>query len=200
MVLFLWAKNRIDSSALWFVFTEMETNYSLNEKSLLTLWFHRKAGSAFYVWLICLRSFSVAQYRPGLLFCILGSTAGSCEPLYLRRLWFGFYFRKLGKKSTLPFWQAYYACIPQCILGLCNLERLPDSSHSYLDFLLFQMVGVVPHYIIIGVQFTSASGITILNHGMAGYIVHSLGFVVEHKHLIQDQAWQIWLLLKNLHS
>ena len=69
-------------------------------------WFHRKAGSAFYVWLICLRSFSVAQYRPGLLFCILGSTAGSCEPLYLRRLWFGFYFRKLGKKSTLPFWQA----------------------------------------------------------------------------------------------
>ena len=37
MVLFLWAKNRIDSSALRFVFTEMETNYSLNGKSLLTL-------------------------------------------------------------------------------------------------------------------------------------------------------------------
>ena len=35
---FLWAINRIDSSALQFVFAEMETNYSLNEKSLLTLW------------------------------------------------------------------------------------------------------------------------------------------------------------------
>ncbi len=34
---FLWAINRIDSSALQFVFAEMETNYSLNEKSLLTL-------------------------------------------------------------------------------------------------------------------------------------------------------------------
>ena len=40
----------------------------------------------------------------------------------------------------------------------------------------------------------------LLNHGMAGYIVHSLGSVVEHKHLIQDQAWPIWLLRKNLHS
>ena len=37
MVPFLWAINRIDSSALRFVFTEMETNYSLNGKSLLTL-------------------------------------------------------------------------------------------------------------------------------------------------------------------
>lgn len=37
MGLFRWVKNRIDSSALRFVFTEMETNYSLNEKSLLTL-------------------------------------------------------------------------------------------------------------------------------------------------------------------
>lgn len=37
MGLFLWVKNRIDSSALQFVFIEMETNYSLNEKSLLTL-------------------------------------------------------------------------------------------------------------------------------------------------------------------
>ena len=37
MGLFLWVKNRIDSSVLRFVFTEMETNYSLNEKSLLTL-------------------------------------------------------------------------------------------------------------------------------------------------------------------
>ena len=38
MGLFLWVKNRIGSSTLRFVFTEMETNYSLNEKSLLTLW------------------------------------------------------------------------------------------------------------------------------------------------------------------
>ena len=37
MVPFLWAKKWIDSSALRFVFTEMETNYSLNGKSLLTL-------------------------------------------------------------------------------------------------------------------------------------------------------------------
>lgn len=34
--LFLWVKNQIDSSVLRFVFTEMETNYSLNEKSLLS--------------------------------------------------------------------------------------------------------------------------------------------------------------------
>lgn len=40
----------------------------------------------------------------------------------------------------------------------------------------------------------------LLNHGMAGYVVHSLGSVVEHKRLIQDQAWPIWLLRKNLHS
>ncbi len=37
MVPFLWVKNRIDSFTLRFVFTKMETNYSLNEKSLLTL-------------------------------------------------------------------------------------------------------------------------------------------------------------------
>lgn len=37
MVLFLWAKNRINSAALRFIVTEMETNYSLNGKSLLTL-------------------------------------------------------------------------------------------------------------------------------------------------------------------
>ena len=47
------------------------------------------AGSAFYVWLICLRSFSVAQYRPGLWFYTWGSTARNETPLYLRILWFG---------------------------------------------------------------------------------------------------------------
>ena len=62
---------------------------SLNEKSLLTLWFHRKAGSAFYVWLICFRSFLVVWYRPGLRFYIWGNTAGNETLLYPRIPWFG---------------------------------------------------------------------------------------------------------------
>ena len=57
------------------------------------------AGSAFYVWLICLLSFSVVKYRPGLLFCIWGSTVGNLAPLYPHILWFGFYCHNLGKES-----------------------------------------------------------------------------------------------------
>ena len=99
------------------------------KKSLLPAWL-RIAGSAFYVWLICLRSFSVAQYRPGLLFCIWDSTAGNCTLPYLHVLWFGSYCHRLGNESIWIFsayfpWviPSFYPFILNWLRGFMSRER-----------------------------------------------------------------------------
>ena len=64
------------------------------------MWFHRKAGSAFYVWLICLLSFSVVIHRHGFPVCTWDRTTEICTLPYLRILWFVFFLRILGREST----------------------------------------------------------------------------------------------------
>ena len=76
-----------------------------------------KIGSALIVWLICFRSFSVVKYRPGLLFCIWGSTVGNLVPLYPRILWFGFCCHRWGIESISHFLDLYSFIVPSYVIS-----------------------------------------------------------------------------------